>query len=155
MLALPTSKIFLAIFFTPWQSAKPFHFLFSEALADQIPRFQLINARAGNILGCQGGFSCAAGEDKALAALVGKMSDRLHHSAGSVVVLMSKALIEANATVESVDVWGKRRLAYPIDYKTEGYYVLVNFASEAEFITELERIYNITDGVLRTIVIRK
>ena len=65
------------------------------------------------------------------------------------------ALIAANGTTESVDVWGKRRLAYPIDYKTEGYYVLVNFASEAEFITELERVYNITDGVLRTIVIRK
>lgn len=66
-----------------------------------------------------------------------------------------KALIEANATVESVDVWGKRRLAYPIDYKTEGYYVLVNFESQAEFIAELERVYNITDGVLRTIVVRK
>ena len=65
------------------------------------------------------------------------------------------SLIAANGTTESVDVWGKRRLAYPIDYKTEGYYVLVNFASEAEFITELERVYNITDGVLRTIVIRK
>ena len=66
-----------------------------------------------------------------------------------------KALIEANGTVESVDVWGKRRLAYPINYKTEGYYVLVNFASEAEFVAELERVYNITDGMLRTIVIRK
>ena len=42
-----------------------------------------------------------------------------------------------------------------IDYKTEGYYVLVNFASEAEFVAELERVYNITDGLLRTIVIRK
>ncbi len=66
-----------------------------------------------------------------------------------------KALIEANATVESVDVWGKRRLAYPIDYKTEGYYVLINFESQAEFIAELERVYNITDGILRTIVVRK
>ena len=66
-----------------------------------------------------------------------------------------KAMIEANGTVESVDVWGKRRLAYPINYKTEGYYVLVNFASEAEFVSELERVYNITDGLLRTIVIRK
>ena len=66
-----------------------------------------------------------------------------------------KALIEENATVESVDVWGKRRLAYPIDYKTEGYYVLVNFESQAEFIAELERVYNITDGILRTIVVRK
>ena len=66
-----------------------------------------------------------------------------------------KAMIEANGKLESVDVWGKRRLAYPINYKTEGYYVLVNFASEAEFVAELERVYNITDGMLRTIVIRK
>ncbi|MBE7051343.1 MAG: 30S ribosomal protein S6 [Ruminococcaceae bacterium] len=66
-----------------------------------------------------------------------------------------KAMIEANGKLESVDVWGKRRLAYPIDYKTEGYYVLVNFASQAEFVAELERVYNITDGLLRTIVIRK
>ena len=64
-------------------------------------------------------------------------------------------LIAKNGEVESVDVWGKRRLAYPIDYKTEGYYVLVNFESQAEFIAELERIYNITDGILRTIVVRK
>lgn len=42
-------------------------------------------------------------------------------------------LIAANGEVESVDVWGKRRLAYPIDYKTEGYYVLVNFSSAPEF----------------------
>ena len=66
-----------------------------------------------------------------------------------------KAMIEANGKIESVDVWGKRRLAYPINYKTEGYYVLVNFSSEAEFVAELERVYNITDGMLRTIVIRK
>ena len=66
-----------------------------------------------------------------------------------------KAMIEANGTVESVDVWGKRRLAYAIDYKTEGYYVLINFASQAEFVAELEIVYNITDGLLRTIVIRK
>ena len=64
-------------------------------------------------------------------------------------------VIDANATTESVDVWGKRRLAYPINYKTEGYYVLVNFESQAEFIAELERVYNITDGILRTIVVRK
>ena len=64
-------------------------------------------------------------------------------------------LIADNGTVESVDVWGKRKLAYPIDFKTEGYYVLVNFASEPEFPKELERIYGITDGVMRTITIRK
>ncbi len=63
-------------------------------------------------------------------------------------------LIEANGTIESVDVWGKRRLAYPIDYKTEGYYTLVKFTANPEFPKELERIYGITEGVLRTIVIR-
>jgi len=66
-----------------------------------------------------------------------------------------KDLIAKNGEVESVDVWGKRRLAYAINYKTEGYYVLINFAAQAEFIAELERVYNITDGLLRTIVVRK
>lgn len=67
-----------------------------------------------------------------------------------------KALIEANeGTVESVDVWGKRRLAYPINYETEGYYVLVTFEAPAALPLELSRVYNITDGVLRSIVIRK
>ncbi len=64
-------------------------------------------------------------------------------------------LIADNGTVESVDVWGKRKLAYPINYKTEGYYVLVNFSSGPEFPKELERIYGITDGVIRTLVVRK
>ena len=66
-----------------------------------------------------------------------------------------KGLIEANVTVESVDAWGKRKLAYPIDYKTEGYYVLINFSSVAEFIAELDRNYNIADSILRTITVRK
>lgn len=66
-----------------------------------------------------------------------------------------KELIAANGVVENVDVWGKRRLAYPIDYKTEGYYVLVDFTSNPAFPKELERIYGITEGVLRTIVVRK
>ena len=64
-------------------------------------------------------------------------------------------LIADNGTVESVDVWGKRKLAYPIDFKTEGYYVLVNFAANPEFPKELERIYGITDGVMRFITVRK
>ena len=66
-----------------------------------------------------------------------------------------KSLIEANATIESVDVWGKRHLAYEIDDRTEGYYVLINFAAKPEFPKELERIYRITEGILRSIIIRK
>lgn len=64
-------------------------------------------------------------------------------------------LITSNGEVESVDEWGKRRLAYAINDKTEGYYVLVNFKADNEFPKELDRQYKITDGILRTIIIRK
>ena len=66
-----------------------------------------------------------------------------------------KTLIEQNATLESVDEWGKRRLAYPINDETDGYYVLYNFESAPSFIAELDRIYKITDGVPRSIIVRK
>ena len=66
-----------------------------------------------------------------------------------------KALIEANGTVEGVDEWGKRRLAYLIDDETEGYYAIYTFESAPEFPAELERIVKITDGVLRVMVIKK
>jgi len=66
-----------------------------------------------------------------------------------------KALIETNATLESVDEWGKRRLAYPIHHETEGYYILINFSSTAEFPAELDRVSKITDNVLRTLIIKK
>lgn len=65
------------------------------------------------------------------------------------------SLIQANGELESVDEWGKRRLAYEIDDKTEGFYVLANFKSEADFPKELDRQYKITDGILRTIIIKK
>ena len=66
-----------------------------------------------------------------------------------------KALIEKHATLQSVDEWGKRKLAYLINKEAEGYYVLMNFESEAEFPAELDRIYKITDGVIRSLIIRK
>ena len=65
------------------------------------------------------------------------------------------ALISKNGTLESVDEWGKRRLAYEINDRTEGYYVLVDFKAGADFPKELDRQYRITDGILRTIIIRK
>ena len=63
-------------------------------------------------------------------------------------------LISDNGEIETVDEWGKRRLAYPINDKPEGYYVLVNFKGEASLPSELERIFGITEGILRSIVIR-
>ncbi|NLA76852.1 MAG: 30S ribosomal protein S6 [Clostridiales bacterium] len=66
-----------------------------------------------------------------------------------------KAMAETNGTLDSVDEWGKRKLAYPINDETDGYYVLFNFESEPEFPAELDRVLKITDGVLRSIIIRK
>ena len=71
------------------------------------------------------------------------------------VVEKFKTMIEKSCTVESVEDWGKRRLAYPIEDRTEGYYTLINFVAEPDFIKELDRVYNITDGILRTITIKK
>ena len=71
------------------------------------------------------------------------------------VVEKLKSLIEKHGEIERVDEWGKRRLAYPINFMNEGYYVLINFKSGPEFPKELERVYGITDGVLRDIVVRR
>ena len=59
-----------------------------------------------------------------------------------------KTLIEQNGTIESFNEWGKRKLAYPINDMTEGYYVLVNYTADPSFVAELERIFNITEGVM-------
>ncbi len=65
------------------------------------------------------------------------------------------SLIAANGTVNEVNEWGKRRLAYPINDMNDGYYVLVNFSAPTDFPAELERIFSITDGILRSMVIAK
>ena len=58
-------------------------------------------------------------------------------------------LVNDNATDVTVNEWGKRRLAYAINYVTEGYYVLLSFKSEPSFPIELERVFGITEGILR------
>lgn len=68
------------------------------------------------------------------------------------VVEKFKTLIEQNGTIDEMDEWGKRKLAYEINYLTEGYYVLVKFTSGPEFPAELDRVLGITDGVIRSLV---
>ena len=63
-------------------------------------------------------------------------------------------LIADNGEIAEVNEWGKRKLDYPINDKNEGYYVLVNFKSEGTLPSELERIFGITEGIMRSIVIR-
>lgn len=66
-----------------------------------------------------------------------------------------KNLLETSAQLESIEEWGKKRLAYSINHINEGYYVLANFSAEGTFPTELERMYKITDGIIKYIVVRK
>ena len=77
-------------------------------------------------------------EEEARKALIAKFNELITGNGGS---------------VDKVEEWGKRRLAYAIDYKTEGYYVLVNFQAEADLPKELERNLQISDSVIRYQVI--
>jgi len=78
-------------------------------------------------------------EEAGIKALIQKFSD----------------LINKDGKVENVDEMGKRKLAYEIKKNKEGYYVAINFESNPELIKELERIYRITDDVIKFITVRK
>lgn len=64
-------------------------------------------------------------------------------------------LINSNGTVNSVEEVGKKKLAYEIKKNKEGYYVVFKFESKPEAIAELERIYRITDEVIKFIVVKE
>ena len=83
------------------------------------------------------------------------VSTKLGEDGNAAVVQKFKDLIAANGTLEGVDDWGKRRLAYPINKEAEGYYTLINFTSVPSFTAELDRIFNITDGILRSLIVKK
>jgi len=75
--------------------------------------------------------------------------------AAKALVEKFKKLIEKNGTIESVDEWGKRKLAYEIDDQADGYYVLYTFESKPDFPAELDRKFKITEGVMRSMIIVK
>ena len=83
------------------------------------------------------------------------LSTSLGEEGTTAMVQKFKDLIAAHGTVENVDEWGKRRLAYPIAKQPEGYYVMIDFKSAPEFTAELDRVYKITDGVLRSLIVKK
>ena len=64
-------------------------------------------------------------------------------------------LISETGTLVKVDEWGKRKLSYPINDLTEGYYVRVEFSSDASLPAELDRVFKITDGIIRSLIVRK
>ena len=82
------------------------------------------------------------------------VNSNLEEAAIKDTIAKISALISEHGTVESTEEWGKKRLAYPIKKQNEGYYVLINFSSNPEFIDELERVYNITDDVIKHIIVK-
>ncbi len=79
----------------------------------------------------------AAMADEARDALISKFEDVVKNLGGTVV---------------STDKWGVKKLAYPINYKTDAFYVLMTFEAEGSAIRELDRIAGITDGVMRRLI---
>ena len=76
----------------------------------------------------------------------------LGEEATAALVEKFKALVEANGTLTSIDEWGKRRLAYPVNDLMEGYYVLMTMDTKPEFPAELDRVFKITEGVMRSLI---
>lgn len=68
------------------------------------------------------------------------------------IVEKFKALVEANGTLNEMELIGKRRLAYPINDMPDGYYVLMKFTSSPDFPAELQRVLGITEGIMRSLV---
>ena len=66
-----------------------------------------------------------------------------------------KGIIAAEGEVGNVDVWGMRKLAYPIQKKTEGYYVVIEFKAEHTLPKELDRRLKISDNVIRHLIVNK
>lgn len=71
------------------------------------------------------------------------------------VVERFKNLVESAGTLTKIDEWGKRRLAYPINYMNEGYYVLMEYTAPADFPAEIDRNFNIVESVIRGMTINK
>ena len=94
-------------------------------------------------------------EGKNLYETVIVTSAKLGEEGSAALVERFKALIAEHGTVQSVDDWGKRRFAYPIQKQNEGYYTLINFESMPDFTAELDRRYQIADGILRTLIVKR
>ena len=81
------------------------------------------------------------------------LSTELNDEARDAVIAKFEEVVKSNGgAVEKVDKWGVKKLAYPINYKPEGFYVLMTFESEVALVAELKRVARITDGILRILI---
>ena len=81
------------------------------------------------------------------------LDPNLSEEATAALVEKFTGLVENSGTITEVDQWGKRRLAYPIEDQTDGHYVRMTFTAAPAFPAELDRIFRITDGIMRSIIV--
>lgn len=82
------------------------------------------------------------------------VTPQFEEEARNEVITKIKSLVEQNGTLGKLDEWGTRKLAYEVADMTEGYYVLIEFSSSPEFPLELERIYKITEGIIKYLIVK-
>ena len=70
----------------------------------------------------------------------------------SIIKKMEDLVTSNGGVVEKTDRWGVRKLQYPINYKSEGYYVLMTFEAAKTLVVEIKRIIGITDGIIRRLI---
>ena len=84
------------------------------------------------------------------------LSTKLEDEARDAIIAKFEGIVtEAGGKVEGIDKWGVKKLAYAINYQTEGYYVLMTFECETSVIAEITRVAGITEGMLRHMVTKR
>ena len=73
----------------------------------------------------------------------------------SIIKKFGDLVVNNGGLVEKIDRWGVKKLQYPINYKSEGFYVLMTFEAEKTLVVEMERIANITDGIIRRMITKR
>ena len=68
---------------------------------------------------------------------------------------IENVVLKAGGSVEKTEKWGVKKLAYPIDYKTEGYYVYMAFEGDTDLVQEMKRVVGISEGVIRRLITRR
>lgn len=73
----------------------------------------------------------------------------------AIIVKLEELVTKNGGIVEKTDRWGLKKLQYPINYKTEGFYVLMTFEAEKTLVQEMKRIAGITDGIIRRLITKR
>ena len=73
----------------------------------------------------------------------------------ALIAKVEKVVAKAGGTVEKTEKWGTKKLAYPIDYKTEGYYVYMAFEGDSKLVQEMKRVIGIAENVIRRLITKR